>query len=67
VRRREGRAEIDVTIEGEGHGDRWAETFERLIRTYLGDLLGSLWRVEFDWWNGKAAEKIAANPLWLAP
>jgi hypothetical protein len=56
----------DTADEAAGHGDRWAETLERLVGTYLGDLLGSLWRAEFDWWTRKAAEKIAENPLWLA-
>jgi hypothetical protein len=56
----------DTAHQAAGHGDLWAGTLERLITTYLGVVLGTLWRVEFDWWTGKAAEKIAKNPLWLA-
>jgi hypothetical protein len=49
-----------------GHDTRWAAVYERLIGRHLGVPVAVLWRVEFDWWNDKAVQKIADDPDWLA-
>lgn len=49
-----------------GHGERWAETYRRLISKHLGETWALVWEVEFEWWTEKAAAKIATDPDWLA-
>jgi hypothetical protein len=54
---------LDTTT---GHDTGWAAAYEELIGRHLGVPVAALWRVEFDWWTDKAAEKIADDPDWLA-
>jgi hypothetical protein len=54
---------LDATA---GHDMRWAAAYEGLVGSHLGVPLAVLWRLEFDWWNAKAVEKIADDPDWLA-
>lgn len=49
-----------------GHTAVWSERVYELLGRHVSRGMAVLWPVEFDWWTEKAAEKIAADLLWLA-
>lgn len=49
-----------------GHGPQWIEAYRGLMQKYLPPGVQAIWDRTFRETSGKVAERVAADPLWLA-
>ncbi|MCI3276976.1 hypothetical protein [Streptomyces cylindrosporus] len=49
-----------------GHGSRWIEAYRSLMRKYLPPGVQAIWDRTFAETSNEVAERVAADPLWLA-
>ncbi|MCX5234410.1 hypothetical protein OG824_04075 [Streptomyces prunicolor] len=57
---------VDSETARRGHSSQWVEAYRGLMQKYLPPGVQTIWDRAFRETSSKAAERVAADPLWLA-